>query len=129
MPSDYYFVPVSVDSLEWTSHWLRNRRCDILGVFLSTKEGVVPRVRIVAVESKADSATHELTVSADAEPFRKAVTQVVATLDALEEVLCQDVATSLIADLKLSALIEHLTSEVLARISPIRTGEIDKLEI
>jgi len=127
--SDYYFVPISVDSLEWTSHWLRDRRCDLLGVFLGTKENVHPKVRIVAVESKAATSSELIPVSVDAEPFRKAVSQVVATLDALEEVFCQDIATSLVADLKLSALIEHLTSEVLARLSPIRAGESDKLEV
>lgn len=128
-PNEYYFVPISVDSLEWTSHWLRDQRCDLLGAFLATQDLVIPRVRIVAIESKTAAESDILTLSPTVEPFRKALSQIVATLDALEEVLCQDVGTSLMADLKLSALIEHLTSEVLARISPIHAGEKHKIEI
>src|SRR6266446_3386573 len=108
MQKDYEFVPVSVDSLEWTNHWLHDRRCDLLGVFLATSEGVRPRVKIVAIESKAISDADIVPLSENSEPLKKAVLQVVDTLSALEEVLCQDVGTSLMADLKLSALIEHL---------------------
>ncbi len=129
MPQGYRFVPVSVDSLEWTAHWLKDSRCDLLGVFLADQPTTMPAVRIVAIESKAVTTPDPIELSPETEPFRKGVSQVVATLDALEEVLCQDRATSLVADLKLSAFIEHLTSEVLARISPIHAGEGDKIEV
>lgn len=127
MPDGYLSLHISVDALEWTAHWLGRRRCDLLSVSLAEGSDVTPRVRIVAVESKGRSDTELIEPRLNASPFDEAVTQVTATLDALDEVLCPDAQASVVADLKLSALVEHLTSETLARLSPIVTNEPHKL--
>ena len=129
MANGYLCVPVSVDALEWTEHWLGRQRCDLLVVYLAQRPNTTPRVRFVAVESKTVADSEPIGVSAESEPFKKAVAQVIDTLDALSSAICHDAATSLIADLKLSALIEHLMSEVLARISPILGTDLEKIEV
>ncbi len=129
MSDGYLCVPVSIDALEWTEHWLGRQRCDLLAVFLAQRPNTTPRVRFVAVESKTIAGSDPISVSADTEPFKKALAQVVDTLDALSAAICHDAATSLLADLKLSALIEHLMSEVLARISPILGTDVEKIEV
>jgi S-DNA-T family DNA segregation ATPase FtsK/SpoIIIE len=129
MADGYFCVPVSVDALEWTEHWLGRQRCDLLVVFLAQRPNTLPRVRFVAVESKTIADSEPIGLSVETEPFKKAVAQVVDTLDALSGAICHDAATSLIADLKLSALIEHLMSEVLARISPISGTDLEKIEV
>jgi hypothetical protein len=120
-------VTLSVDALEWTAHWLGQRRCDLLSVFIATDSAARPQVRIVAVESKGSTEIEPVAVRATAAPLNEAVEQVVATLDALEDVLSLDSEASLFADLKLSAFVEHLATETLAQIAPISAGDAGKL--
>lgn len=117
--SKYLTVSLSVDALEWTSHWLGNRRCDLISVSVARSDDVSPKIRMIAVESKARSEPDPFDVSLEEEPFKEGAEQVVATLDALNEILCPEAAVDVISDLKQSAFLEHLLSEVLARIYPV----------
>ena len=118
-----------MDSLGWTKHWLNRRRCDLLTVFLATNPKVRPRMRIIAVESKSKTGDIPITLNPKIPPFDEGIEQVVETLDALRDMLVVDTSNTIISDLKLSTLFEHLTSEVLAQISPINSNERFKLEI
>lgn len=129
LQSGYLAISLSVDSLEWTKHWLEGTRCDLLFVFIAASESATPRVRIVAVESKTKAGDVPLDARLTAGPFREAVDQVVATLDALEEIINPEAAASLLSDVKLAVFFEHLVSEVLAQIHPIRVGDVEKLQV
>ena len=129
MIGDYFCVTLSVDALEWTRHWLGDRRCDLLAIAISPDPERSPRVRILAIESKARTTTGPFEIDHNKAPFADACEQVTATLDALEEILCPDASSSFFSDLKLAAFFEHLASEVLAQIHPIGVGEAGKLAI
>jgi hypothetical protein len=117
--SKYLTVSLSVDALEWTGHWLGDRRCDLIAVSVARSDDVSPKVRMTAIESKARSDSEPIDVTLDAEPFKDGAEQVAATLDAMNEILCPEAAADVISDLKQSAFLEHLLSEVLARIYPV----------
>lgn len=129
MASRYFSVTVSVDSLEWTGHWLASRRCDLLSVHLAPDPAARPRIKLVAIESKARTTEEPIPFKPEAAPFDEAIDQVVATLDALEEILAPDADASLVADLKLTALFEHLASETLARVGRIRAKDAEARQL
>src|SRR5882724_9683226 len=99
MSGDYFVVNVSVDSLGWTNHWLKDKRCDLLAVAVARRPEVTPRVRITAVESKSNTGEEPMPLSADQPPFTEAIEQVVATLEALSAFLDPQAGQTLIADL------------------------------
>ena len=125
----YFTVTVSIDSLEWTDHWLPERRCDLLAAHISPDPAITPRLRLTAIESKARSLDEPIEVSEKKEPFADAIDQVVTTLDALEEILFPEQGASLMADLKLTAVFEHLASETLARFGTIHAQDKEAHEI
>src|SRR5712692_1997351 len=87
-PSQPYVTFVlPVDDLDWTRHWLGRLRCDLLNVSIARSADIHPQVHIRAVESKSTSANEEVAVRIDTEPFREGAQQVVATLDALWDVM------------------------------------------
>ena len=50
------------------------------------------------------------------------------TLEALDDILCQDAGATILNDLKQTAFFEHLAGEVLAQIHPIEVDDKSKLE-
>ncbi len=128
-PEDYFICTLSVDALEWTRHWLGNRRCDLIAVGVAKRPEIGIKVRLVAVESKARSGSDEIAVSPKEPAFEEAIAQITLTLEALNAVVRLGEDDLLLADLKQSAFVEHLVSEVLAKITPIKAEEAWKREI
>ena len=117
---NYLSVNISVDALEWTEHWLSEKqRCDVLNVSVACNEKTSPKIKILAIESKARSEVEPFPLTLEAEPFKKGIPQVVSTLEALDEILCEGEGTDVLSDLKQGAFVEHLLSEVLSRIYPV----------
>lgn len=73
MSADYFTVNISADSLGWTRHWLKAKRCDLLTVAIAQHPKAEPRVRITAVESKSDTSDEPIEISEDHEPFTEAL--------------------------------------------------------
>jgi FtsK/SpoIIIE family len=118
--ADYLSVSISVDALEWTEHWLtKQQRCDVLSISIACNERVNPKIKLLAIESKARSEVEPFPLTVEAEPFKKGIPQVISTLEALQEILCEGEGTDVLSDLKQGAFVEHLLSEVLSRIYPV----------
>jgi hypothetical protein len=128
-PDRYFSTILSVDALEWTKHWLGDRRCDLLQVSIARSSDVSPRIVVTALESKARGGNQEIRLSPTEEIFSDATVQLKQTLEALDEILLPETGETFLADLKQGAFVEHLLSEVLARISPIRPDESWKREV
>jgi S-DNA-T family DNA segregation ATPase FtsK/SpoIIIE len=127
MVVDYFTISLSVDSLGWTELWLDDRfRCDLLVVKLNPDENAKKKIKIIAVEAKGRSGKNPPPLDSNRDPYKHAITQVGATLDALREILDPDAPRSLTSDLKLGALFQHLTSETLTKIGSITTDDKDR---
>ncbi len=119
----YATFVLAVDDLEWTKHWLGRLRCDQMFVSIARLPGIVPRVHIRAVESKATSKIEPVEPSPSGEYFSEAVDQTVATLDALWAVLAPTAEDTLVEDLRFSSFIEHLASVALSDLHPFEPGD------
>lgn len=113
MRPGYFRVTLSVDALGWTRHWLPEERCDLLVVDIAKTSDQRPPICFTAVESKTRTTEDEIDCDERAEPFKKGKKQVEVTLDAIETIFTKD--DDLISDLKRSALIQQVISEVLSR--------------
>ena len=120
----YATFVLAVDDLDWTRHWLGRRRCDLLSVSVARSAEQHPQVKIRAVESKSASATDEVEIWIDVEPFREGAEQVVATLDALWEVMFPAQSDNLVSGLRFASFIEHLASVALSGLHPFDRDDI-----
>src|SRR4051794_39813547 len=120
----YITFVLAVDDLDWTRHWLGRLRCDLLMVSLARASEQQPKVKIRAVESKSASATDQVDLRIDIEPFREGAGQVVATLDALWDVMFPVQPDHLISGLRFASFIEHLASVALSDLHPFDQSDI-----
>ena len=114
----YRVFSIAMDELQWTRHWLKDKRCDQLLVFISASDEVQPRLHIRAVESKTTDSTEPLSVSPEVEPFREGISQVTATLECLSALLRPVGKDSFVEDMQFSTFIEHLATVALASLYP-----------
>lgn len=117
--SDYADYVLSVDDLEWTKHWLGQKRCDQIHVRIALSDDAAPAMRIRAVESKASGSTRELQVTEDEAPFDEAIEQIVQTLEALLAIADPESGGSVVEDLRFAGFVEHLAEVVLAEAYPV----------
>lgn len=114
----YSTFVLAVDDLDWTRHWLGRLRCDLLCVSVAHSPEQHPQMKIHAVESKTARVTDELAMRVDVEPFHEGVQQVVATLDALSEVMFPAQPDHLVNGLRFASFVEHLSSVALSDLHP-----------
>ena len=122
--TDYTTFVLAVDDLDWTRHWLGRLRCDLLSVSVARQPEQRPQVKIRAVESKSASATDEVDMRIDVEPFREGAAQVVATLDALWDVMFPAQPDHLVSGLRFASFVEHLASVALSDLHPFDRNDI-----
>ncbi len=120
----YATFVLAVDDLGWTRHWLGRFRCDLLRVAVARTTDLLPQVKIRAIESKSASATDEIDTRLDVEPFQEGTKQVVATLDALWEVMFPAQPDNLIGGLRFASFVEHLASVALSDLHPFDRNDI-----
>jgi hypothetical protein len=120
----YASFVLAVDDLDWTRHWLGRLRCDLLTVSVARSSECVPQIKIRAVESKSASATDEVATRIDLDPFREGAQQVVATLDALWEVMFPAQSDHLVSGLRFASFVEHLASVALSDLHPFDRDDI-----
>ena len=125
----YSTFVVPVDDLVWTKHWLGRFRCDQLMVSIARREDVSPKIVIRAVESKSSSSIEPVEPRPETEPFAEGCAQVVATLDALWELVDPDADTQLVEDLRFSSFCEHLASVALSSLYPLSTRQSEDLVV
>src|SRR5262245_6339029 len=111
-----------IDDLEWTKHWLGRLRCDQLLVAVASEPADSPKICLRAIESKSNASTTAIEPSVDVEPFQEAAGQVVATLDALWDLVSPADENALVADLRLASFAEHLSSIILSALYPVDTS-------
>ena len=112
----YATFVLSVDDLDWTRHWLGDRRCDIIIVSIAKSSNLNPRFRIIALESKGLSETDPIELSTEVQPFKKGTRQVTETLDELWELANPDGNQELVEDLRYASFVEQLASVALSKI-------------
>lgn len=125
----YATFVLAVDDLEWTKPWLGRLRCDQLVVRVAARDGVRPRIRLSAVESKTTTSIDPVALSPNSDPFAEGVDQAVATLEALGAVSSPAGPDPLVEDLRFAAFIEHLTSIALSEVFPVRASDQETLYV
>lgn len=119
MSDDFRTFVLSVDDLEWTKHWLGNKRCDQLLLRFATRPDLSPQFHIRAVESKATSSSAEVVASDEKDPLAEAATQVEETIAALLEIMDPAAADFLVEDLRFATFVEHAAAVVLSQCHPL----------
>jgi energy-coupling factor transporter ATP-binding protein EcfA2 len=120
----YASFVLAVDDLGWTRHWLGRLRCDLLSVQVARSPESQAQVRLRAIESKSASATDEVAMRIDLQPYREGADQVLATLDALWEVMFPGQPDNLVSGLRFAAFVEHLASVALSSLHPFDRDDI-----